>query len=466
MDRELLISLGIDPDQDLKSLLEELEGKQYEFFERLETTHDDNRREELNGLLSGIDGQISLIKSQLAAAQSAIIFDAGVPEEDLAAQEQEQKKQREQEKKEAINTKVQAIKDKEAVRVQMEEAAAQEEAEEEKKAPAEPEVTQPAVPQTPTSDLHQAMVYYQKQNYSNAFPIFKHLAERNDATAQYMLACMYDRGEGTGCDRERAEFWMKKSADNGDAVAQFDYAIYQLSDQNRNNAKTALGIVYLKKSADQGHKDAMARFVELIQKGNGGLREIKAAQNYCVQLIAVTEDSYDKQTYGSIRQQLRTRQRKVARRNFGAKVSTVVSIAGALILLFATVAIFAGHHREFLETLPFISVCPENLRQFLYGFWPVNIADTSTITVLVMILVGWILKGAGNKYNYNTLAKVIVWIGCGVRYLAIGGHITICLITNTDVLRNADQLLYIAAPLVAGWILGMILGLILGTRAK
>lgn len=493
MDKELLAQLGLDTNQDLKSLLEDLEGKQYEFFERLETTNDEHRKEELNGLLTRIDQTVGEIKAQMAAVDSGIIFDTGAPEVDPEAEKKKKKqeqKAKEKEKEAQMAAKVQELKQKEEARRQQEAQAAEEakkaaekKAEQEKAAEA-PAPEKKAAPkaepvQQPMSDLQQGLARYHKQNYTAAFPIFKQLAERNDPTAQYMLACMYKRGEGTASDHERAEFWMKKAADNGDQVAQFDYAIMQLADQGRDNAKTAVGISYLKRSGDQGYRDAMDRYVELVDKGTGGLPELKVARGYCTKLLPLTEDSYDKQKYEKLNKDLRARQRKIQRRRFGAAASSVVSTLGALILLAATVLIFAGYHQEFLRTLPFVMQLPEQIQTVFFGFWypgsmAVSIAGLPDVlawlmlpvqNALLMIALGWMLKGAGNKGNRNGFSTAVVRIGCAIRYLAIGGHIALCTFLETDVLANAYiNLGAIIAVIIVGRIFGAILGKILGTK--
>lgn len=500
MDKELLTTLGLDPDKDLKSLLEDLEGKQYEFFERLETTNDEHRREELNGLLSRIDIAIGQIKNQIASVNSGIILDLEPTKADAAEEKKKKKEQKEKEKekekaqekaKEAqLAAQVQALKEKEEARRKQEaeakakaeaEAKAKAEAEAKAKAEAEAKAKQQAQAQPPMTDLQQGLLRYQKGNFKEAFPIFKQLAEKNDTTAQYMLACMYSRGEGTASDRERAEFWMKKAADNGDPVAQFDYAVFLLSDQNRDDTKTATGLHYMQRSADQGHKDAMERYVELVEKGTGGLHELTLARRYCLKLVPLVADSYDKQKVDDVRRSLRVRQRKLRRRRFGRAASSLTSATGALILMVPTILIFTGYHQEFLRTLPQINQLPAMVQAILFGFWypgsvMVNIAAPEDVlawltlpvqNALMMIFIGWMLKGAGNKENRNGLSTAVVRIGCFLRYLAIGGHIALCMFLETDMVANAYiNLGAILVVIIVARIAGSILGKILGTKIQ
>lgn len=468
MDNALLNKLGLDASQDLKGLLEELEAKQYEFFERLETTNDETRKEELTQLLSGIDQAIGEIKDQLASLDSAIILDTGDASEKVdtkAQQEQEQKAQKKAQQAQ-LDAKVKDLKEKEEARQQQEKQAAEEAAQQPDPAPAAPV-------QQPMSDLQQGLIRYHNHDYSAAFIIFHQLAEQNDATAQYMLASMYHRGEGTSANHERAEFWMKKSADNGDPVAQFDFAVFQLSDSFQDKAKIALGMQYMKRSAENGHRDAMDKFVDLAQKNSTDAGELKAAQECCSKLMDMAEDSYDKQVYDQTRHSLKIRLHQLRRINFGCAASSVLSIIGALMLMLVTLLTFANFHQDFLGTLPFFRELPQPLWLML-SFDEATIPDLvngGSITVssmsflMMLVAVGWFFKGASCKDSRNTLAIVIVRIGVALRYITIVGHLVLCAYLSCEPFDDFLTLIVsIALMVVIGRVLGWILGKILGTK--
>ena len=58
-------------------------------------------------------------------------------------------------------------------------------------------------------------------------------AEQGDAFAQYSLAYMYDNGEGTLKDLNKAFYWYSKAAEQGVANAQFDMAIIYYNGEGR-----------------------------------------------------------------------------------------------------------------------------------------------------------------------------------------------------------------------------------------
>jgi genome sequencing data, contig C250 len=64
-----------------------------------------------------------------------------------------------------------------------------------------------------------ALIAYTNEDYSRAFFLYRPLAENGDASAQYKLGLMYENGQGTKRDMEKAREWYEKAAANGDEEA-------------------------------------------------------------------------------------------------------------------------------------------------------------------------------------------------------------------------------------------------------
>ena len=60
-----------------------------------------------------------------------------------------------------------------------------------------------------------ALDAYANEDYSRAFFLYRPLAENGDASAQYKLGLMYENGQGTKRDMEKAREWYEKAAANG-----------------------------------------------------------------------------------------------------------------------------------------------------------------------------------------------------------------------------------------------------------
>ena len=80
-------------------------------------------------------------------------------------------------------------------------------------------------------------------------------AEHGNAQAQYILALMYDAGEGTEQDKQKAAYWLTKSALKGESIAQYNLAlIYDQGDGVEQNK--LLANEYFKQSYEQGFEKA------------------------------------------------------------------------------------------------------------------------------------------------------------------------------------------------------------------
>ncbi len=191
-------------------------------------------------------------------------------------------------------------------------------------------------------DLHSALYDYNNQNYAAAFPVFKKYAQADDKNAQYVLSQMYNEGYGIEKDNERAEFWLKSAADNGNIVAQFDYGMFLMQNVDTNNSKMVLGFKYLEMSAENNNKDAMIQYCEAVGKGYGDVTIAEKALSYCMKLEECAEDSFEAEKYALYEQNIKKTMCKLNMSALKTKVSNVCTICGAIILIFAGIYVFIG----------------------------------------------------------------------------------------------------------------------------
>lgn len=71
-------------------------------------------------------------------------------------------------------------------------------------------------------DLNSAQAAYDKGEFEDAFKQFLSLAEDGNALAQSSTGVMYDMGQGTQKDYDKAVQWYKKSAEQGNQFGQFN----------------------------------------------------------------------------------------------------------------------------------------------------------------------------------------------------------------------------------------------------
>jgi TPR repeat protein len=69
--------------------------------------------------------------------------------------------------------------------------------------------------------LEDAKAAYGHGDYAHALRLWRPLADQGNATAQYNLGLLYERGLGVTQDFAEAGLWFRKAADQGFAKAQF-----------------------------------------------------------------------------------------------------------------------------------------------------------------------------------------------------------------------------------------------------
>ncbi len=90
-------------------------------------------------------------------------------------------------------------------------------------------------------------------DFNRAVYWYKKSADQGNPNAQYNLGFMYYYGKGTIIDDELAIYWYKKSAEQGNPFAQYELGIMY----RRGRYKEEEGEYWIKKSAAQGYKKAI-----------------------------------------------------------------------------------------------------------------------------------------------------------------------------------------------------------------
>lgn len=129
------------------------------------------------------------------------------------------------------------------------------------------------------------LIYHQSEE--EAFTLMKKAAVLDYPPAQYWLAMMYKKGEGTSRDIARYEHWLGISANNGHFVAEGEYG--KLLFNSRWTSKKAKSFGYLRRAADKGYEDDEANWClaqcymygygTAIDKGKAYPMYIQAAEN-------------------------------------------------------------------------------------------------------------------------------------------------------------------------------------------
>ena len=118
------------------------------------------------------------------------------------------------------------------------------------------------------ADFSAGLKALERDDYATALNVWRPLAEKGDAAAQYGIGFMYANGKGVPQDDVEAARWFRKAADQGNAVAQLNlgslYANGQGVPQDRAEAAR-----WYRKAADQGNAVAQLNLGSLYANGQG-----------------------------------------------------------------------------------------------------------------------------------------------------------------------------------------------------
>jgi TPR repeat protein len=118
------------------------------------------------------------------------------------------------------------------------------------------------------SEFDVGMEAYRDGDYQTAWKLWQPLAEQGSTDAQYGLAIMLEKGQGTEKNPLEAFDWYLRAAEAGDANAQFMVAVYY--SRGVVEAPTRMErLHWYYKAAKQGHTAARIFLAQTIYEGNG-----------------------------------------------------------------------------------------------------------------------------------------------------------------------------------------------------
>jgi TPR repeat protein len=112
---------------------------------------------------------------------------------------------------------------------------------------------------------------YNDDEYAQAFAILKPLGESGNSSAQYYVARMYEKGRGVPKDHAKMLEWYRRSADAGNAKAQYKMAVGYAAGYAGLEKNDVEAGKWLLKSAEQGYRRAMKALGKAYKRGQFGL---------------------------------------------------------------------------------------------------------------------------------------------------------------------------------------------------
>ena len=122
--------------------------------------------------------------------------------------------------------------------------------------------------------LEDANAAYDRGDYAAALRLLGPLANQGDASAQFNLGLMYDKGQGVPQNHAEAVKWYRLAADQGDASAQYNLGVMYANGQGvpQNYAEA---VKWYRLAADQGDASAQYNLGVMYDQWPGGAAELR-----------------------------------------------------------------------------------------------------------------------------------------------------------------------------------------------
>ncbi|HXX84168.1 MAG TPA: tetratricopeptide repeat protein [Casimicrobiaceae bacterium] len=116
--------------------------------------------------------------------------------------------------------------------------------------------------------LEEGSEAYRQQDYAKAAELWRGLADKGDAEAQYRLGTLYAEGKGVGQNDATAMTWFLRAADKGNALAQYNAGASYAAGLGVAKSE-ADAAKWFKRAADQGMPYAQLNLGLMYAAGNG-----------------------------------------------------------------------------------------------------------------------------------------------------------------------------------------------------
>ena len=464
MDNKFLESIGVDVTVEPGRILEQLEEKQLEYFERLENVSDEARENELKKILQRIEEETVQVKKVVDAISRSLIVDDGSEEGKKEAPGKKDNKIA----KEIEGLKKQSGQQSDPGQVQSgkpKQDSGQVQNEKKQSDPGPGKADQKKADQAAPAgrnDISAGLQSYKKGDYQTAFRIFSELSEKRDANAQLLLARMYEKGEGTSRNEDRARFWYKSSADIGNPDAQYAYGTLILANTSStdNEEEVKTGMTYLERAADQGHAEAMDRHIELALRGIKDSQRIYRAMGYCDIRTAQMKDSYDKNIYQDKKKALQEKRKNEARQEKAQKVPTNISIIGNILYIVGFLYLFRGIHPELWEGIKFLGFLPSVKPGMIipwdtFTAWAGSFLPVEGIFGIEVLAVGAALSSIGATIYRKKSAKRFGKFTRYVFFAIFAWHVWAS-VTLDEPMPEEEIFMAVIVPMILGIIVGKI----------
>ena len=114
----------------------------------------------------------------------------------------------------------------------------------------------------------EAMKAFAKKEYAAAAKLFRPLAEKGNALAQYRIAMMHKMGLGVSKDQKQARKWSRLAAKQGNADAQLLLGSLYYKSEGGESPDVVRAYAWYDASAEQGNAEAKKEIASISKEMN------------------------------------------------------------------------------------------------------------------------------------------------------------------------------------------------------
>ena len=449
MDWKLLETWEIEKDSDPKKICDVLEDRQLTLLQMRRNENDSEKKAEIADELKNIEKQLKLAKQEVKkkAEETVVSEDTSFDEKAEASTS----KDTETAANEASNP--QPVKTVQST--------------------AEPASSQSAgigadLGMVPVGDnkqqLQKGISEYSNGNFSAAYETFNMLAQNGEPEAEFYLSQLYSKGKGTYVDKDKANYWLKKSADHEYVSAQYLYALTLFSNRSEDDPLPAEGLRYLAGAAEQDYVSAMKKYIELILKDDEDIEycegfNIQNAIRYASKLQSVSSDQYDIDLYRNKEEQLKDILATWKKNSFELKVLNILRFLGPALFVIGFLYLLGGVHPDEWDNNAFLKVFPNASKFLIIPFRPFWMFVLTTMTVngqfgLELIALSYVCKYIYDAKNELFFDNVLVIVSKIIVAVIIVWHLILMAIEG---ISFSEGIKYFALAIVVSCFWGYII---------
>jgi TPR repeat protein len=118
-------------------------------------------------------------------------------------------------------------------------------------------------------DLEDGVAAYKDGDFALALQLWRQLADKGHAIAQFNVGLLYEKGHGVPKDTAEAVRWYERAAENGDVISQFKLGLIYVEGRDTVRQDYDKAAKWYLRAAEKNHVRAQYSLGNLYANGRG-----------------------------------------------------------------------------------------------------------------------------------------------------------------------------------------------------